>query len=223
MDVIKAWLAGPRRYEDGANLYIQYGRDEKLKRIFREPPSDFKRKKLEAELRSLLQVTTVTRIKEEQQKTVAIKREASFPERKWPKERDTTLEVLHAKWKPLFAEMMSLMSRIYDVALAGKTDAAKKQEAGAMAHRILDLDDECDDIYRQRDFYLQHKKLPEEQKPMELVVDPIKIPLALANCTRYVRDYKNKLKKDPGNVKAAAQLANYEWAVSEYKKILKIE
>lgn len=222
MDQVKAWLTGPRKYDEGANLYLQYGRDEALKRIFREPVSDYKKKKLEEALRSLLQKTTEVKVKVEVQKSVAVEGVA-VADRKWPKEKDSTLNALHEQWKPKFAEMMNLMSRIYDVALAGKTDSAQKQEAGRMAHRILDLDDECDDIYRQRDFYLLHKKLPEEPRPMELVVDPIKIPLELANCTRYVRDYKNKLKKEPGNVKAAAQLAKYEWAVSEYKKILKIE
>ena len=92
-----------------------------------------------------------------------------------------------------------------------------------MAHRILDLDDACDDIYRQRDHYLAHGHLPEEPKPLALVVDPAKMPLALANCSRYLRDYKNKLKKHPDDVRAAAQLAKYEWAVAEYKKILKLE
>lgn len=222
MDEVKAWLTGPRKYDEGAILYLQYGRDEALKRIFREPVSDYKRKKLEEALRSLLQKTTEVKAKVEVQKSVAVERVA-VADRKWPKEKDATLNALHEQWKPKFAEMMNLMSRIYDVALAGKTDSAQKQEAGRMAHRILDLDDECDEIYRQRDFYLLHKKLPEEPRPMELVVDPIKIPLALTNCTRYVRDYKNILIKEPGNVKASAQLAKYEWAVSEYKKILKIE
>lgn len=222
MDVIRQWLDGPKNYEQGAILYIQHGRDEKLKRVFRELASDFKKKKLEEALKGLLTKKAEIASLRSQEKTVAVERTA-VADRKWPKEKDATLQALHVKWKPLFAEMMSLTSRIYEVALAGKHDPAKKEEAGRMAHRILDLDDECDDIYRQRDHYIQHKCLPEEPAPLEVVVDPIKWPLELANCTRYVRDYKNKLKNEPGNVKAAAQLAKYEWGVEHYKKKLKID
>ena len=155
-------------------------------------------------------------------KTVAIAH-LSNNVREWPEQMDATLAALKEKWKPLFAELMYLSSSIYEVALQGKTDPAKKQEAGKMAHRIIDLDEECDAIYLKRQHYLTYKTLPEEKKPIELVVDVKKIPKALANSERYVRDYKNKLKKNPADVFAAEKLKQYEWAVGEYKKQLNIE
>lgn len=221
MDVIREWLNSSRNYNAGATLYLKHGKDEKLKRIFREPASDFKKQKLAEALRSLLNNQEHAAAKQEEQKATTIQRER-LAEKRWPKERDTTLEALHQQWRIKFLEMTSLQSRIYDVALAGQTDSAKKQEAGQMAHRILDLDDECDDLYRQRDHYIKHNRLPEEPKPMDLVVDVKKIPLALANCQRYIRDYKNKLLKEPGNVKAAAQLQKYQWAAAEYQKTLNL-
>src|SRR6185436_9263303 len=76
------------------------------------------------------------------------------PEKRWPEKiEDPVLTALKAQWKPLFAEMMSLTSRIYDVAKAGLHDEQQKREAGKMAHRILDLDDECEEIYIKRDHY----------------------------------------------------------------------
>lgn len=222
MDQIRSWFKGPKRYDDGAAIYLKLGRDEKLKKVFREPESPFKKKMLEDTLKAMLYKRVVQEIKQEEQKAVAIE-SVGWPEKKWPEERDNTLQALYERWKPKFAEMMSLCSRLYEVALAGKTDQAKEREAGVMVHRILDLDEECDEIYRQREYYLQHQKLPEAEKPMELVVDPLKIPLAYNNELRYIRDYNNKLKKDPANVKAASQLKKHEWARDEYKKILKID
>ena len=222
MDEIREWLKGPKRYDDGATIYLKFGKDPKLKQVFREPESPFKKKLLESTLKAMLQKRVVQEVKQQEKKKVAISN-VGWPEKKWPEERDNTLQALYETWKPKFAEMMSLMSRLYDVALAGQTDEAKKQEAGQMAHKILDLDDECDAIYEKRDHYLQHKSLPAEQPLMELVVDPLKIPLALQNEQRYVRDYKNKLKKELGNLKAAEQLRKHEWAVDQYKKILKID
>lgn len=164
MDEIRAWLNGSRQYEEGAKLYLIHGKDHLLRRIFMEPASDFKRAKLVEALKGLLGVKTAVAKKLAFTKAVAIEHIA-VSDRKWPKEKDATLAALHEKWKPLFAEMMSLSSRIYDVAKAGQHDMAQHQEAGRMAHRICDLDDECDDIYAQRDYYLQHGKLPEEKKP----------------------------------------------------------
>lgn len=222
MDAIRSWLKGPKHYNDGAALYLKHGTDIKLKRVFREAESPFKKQLLEDTLRKMLQKQVVVEEKQAEQKVVAIA-SVGWPEKKWPDERDNILQALWEQWKPLFAEMMYLCNTIYDVAKAGETDAAKKIEAGKMAHRILDIDEECDEIYRKRDHYLQHQALPQEEKAMELVVDPLKIPLALQNEQRYVRDYKNKLKKDPTNIKAAEQLKKHEWAVEQYKKILKID
>lgn len=222
MDDIHEWLKGNKDYDAGAKLYLMHGKEQSLRRVFSEPVSEFKKKKLVEALTALVTKKVEAAKKIEVTKQAAIEH-ISVSNRKWPAKKDATLTALHEKWKPLYAEMMSLMSRIYDVALAGQTDSAKKQEAGRMAHRILDLDDECDAIYEQREFYLKHNKLKEEEKPMELVTDVKKIPLALSNAQRYVRDYKNKLLKKPDDVFAAEKLKQYEWAVGVYKKQLNLD
>lgn len=222
MDEIRKWLKGPRDYESGAKLYIQHGTDRNLRKIFMEPASDFKKKKLVEVLSSMVTKKQHVAEKVAVTKEVALRHISKSPGQ-WPAELDPTLKALKEKWKPLFAEMMNLSARIYDVALEGTKDPAKKAEAGEMAHRILDLDDECDAIYQQRDHYIQFGKLKAEKKPMDLVVDPVKIPVALENARRYVRQYRNKLKKNPGDVQAAEKMKQYEWAVSEYERILKLD
>jgi hypothetical protein len=224
MDDIRNWLNSKQDYDTGARLYLQHGTNENLKKIFLEPASPFKKEKLLEALKGLLQKNTTAHNSQLKAKATAVAN-ATISDRRWPPpaDQDEITRALYLQWKPLFAEMMNLTSRIYDIALAGQADPAKKNEACIMAHRILDLDDACDDIYRKRDHYLRHKVLPEERKPLELAVDPMKIPLAYNNALRYVRDYKNKIKKDPSNEKFASQLKKYEWAVAEYKKILKIE
>jgi len=222
MDDIREWLRGRRDYATGARLYLIHGSDHKLRRVFSEPESEWKLKKLVEVLTEMVTRKKAITVKVEETKAKALDA-VSVANRRWPDTMDETVKALHAKWLPLFAEMNNLMARIYDTAKAGISDAVMKWEAGIMAHRICDLDDECDAIYAQRDHYLKFGKLPEEKKPMELVVDPMKMPLALSNARRYVADYRNKLKKEPGNVKAAVKLKKYEWAVAEYCRILKID
>lgn len=219
MDDIREWLSGNRDYDAGARLYLIHGKDSLLKKVFSEPVSPFKKQKLEESLKALLSGKAETVKKIEATKETAIQR-VSVGNRRWSEQMDPTETALHNKWMPIYAEMMNISARLYDIALAGTKDASKKEEAGRMAHKILDLDDECDKIYEQRDYYLKHKKLPTEKGEIELVVDPKMIPLALQNAQRYVRQYKNKLSKKPDDVNAAKKLRQYEWAVAEYLKKL---
>lgn len=222
MNPISAWLLKEGSYEEGVILYMQYGSDPLLKKLFQETYSPFKEQKLKQVLTKLVSspqqdVTVVTERKE------APAPEAPKVFTGWPEAKDEVVTALHAQWKPLFAEMMNLMARIYDVAKAGLTDPAKHREAGIMAHRILDLDDACTDVYEKRDYYLQHGKLPEGEQPVKLITDPKKYPIALQNHKRYLRDYKAKLLKHPDDVKIALQIKKHEWAINQYQKLLGIE
>jgi hypothetical protein len=222
MDDVKAWLNSNHDYNAGASIYLKYGKDKLLHKMFSEPPSDFKRKRLHQALLSIYNSQKQTTRDVAETKEAVITRTVSA-DHQWPDDPDEVLAALKAKWKPLFAEMMHLSTVIYDVALKGEKDEASKQEAGRIAHRILELDDCCDAIYEQRDYYLKEKRLPaEHQEPDDLVVDPKKIPLALQNAQRYAREYKTKIAKEPANEKAAAKLKHWQGRMAHYKKELNI-
>lgn len=218
MEGIRTWLNSSKDYDAGVALLIKYSSNAKLKRLFQvEGVSDFKKGLLEKELKGLLQ--TGQQVVEEKK---VVQHGMAVNHSRWPGEMDAIVKSLHEQWKPLFAEMNDLQTRLYDVAVAGKTDKAKEIAAGKMAHKILDLDDACESIYARRDHYMQHGKLPEESKPADVVVDPVKMVVALKNAERYVREFKNKLKKDATNTKAAAKLKHWEGMVDYYKKELKL-
>jgi chromosome segregation ATPase len=56
MENLREWLNGKRDYASGVKLYNQLGADPALKRMFSEPESDFKRKKLIKALEDIWQV-----------------------------------------------------------------------------------------------------------------------------------------------------------------------
>lgn len=90
-----------------------------------------------------------------------------------------------------------------------------------MAHRILDLDDQIGEIYHNRDTYIATGQVPVKNKlPDDLVTDPKKYPQALHNASRYVRDYKRKLKAAPGDTNIAAQLAKWQGRVEHYQNLM---
>lgn len=229
MNPISEWLNRHGSYDEGVQLYMQYGPDPLLKTLLQGGHTPFKDSRLRLALRRIVPAAdTAQPAAEKQPEKPAVKTDAAVKEKPkvftgWPAEKDEVVAALHAQWKPLFAEMMNLMARVYDVAKSGLKDEARRREACVMAHRILDLDDACTDIYEKRDYYLEHKKLPDEKGPVALVTDEKKYPLALQNHKRYLREYKAKLLKHPGDVKIAAQIKKHQWAVAEYSRLLGIE
>jgi hypothetical protein len=315
-NTILKWLNSARDYDAGVKLYLQYGNDALLKKLFQEQPtSDFKKKKLNVVMEELMKVSKadkankpveieasvkVSKWEKSQKsnesvnkKTITVKvervdksnesKKKASPLKKleekvemiastvdgleydqydieeeviridnlesttnklseeieklkkkgipvsagWPKDMDDELRSLYDEWLPKFIYKKNLQARIYDVALLGKKDEAEKRKAGEMAHKILDLRNECRAIYQKRDYYLEHKKMPEEKKLCDIPEDPKKWPLELQNAQRYVRDKKLKLKKlEPteANKKKIDALTKkleiYEWKINELKKLL---
>lgn len=222
MEDIRQWFNSSKDYNAGAALYLKYGKDLSKKKIFQQAETPFKYELLLKELESILNPDATPPPSEPDIKTESAPEHAD--QNKWPEKMDPVLTALKLKWQPLFSEMISLCNRVGDMAKEGLTDSSKKDEAGRMALRILELDDLCDAIYKDRSFYQQHGALPvKEAYPVEIAVDPAKWPLRLSNHQRYIRDYKAKLAKNPSSASVAATLKKHEWAVDQYKKLLKID
>lgn len=226
MDVIKNWLKNPFDAVKGVELFAQVSSNKKLLHYFKTAPiTAFYQKKLTAELAAILLQPATTA-----SKSTPLKK-TSAPEPSgsqnitagWlpPEQRSSIEQVLHNKWRPVFSRMMNLMARLDDVARQGINNQDKEDEAGRMALEIIELDMQVDDIYQQRNYARQHNSLPAQKKQMQLAVDPTLWPLKLHNHQRYVREFRVKLKKEPDNLKYAANLQKHEWAVAEYKKLLK--
>ena len=220
------WLNGKRNFEAGVKLYELYGTDKLLKKLFAERPvSKYKEQTLASTLEQLLTQKIETKetalvVKQKQiERTVQEKN----PDSGWSKNMDEIEAALHAKWKPLFVEMMGLTARIEETAIAGLTDPYKKIQAGQMALRILKLDEMCDDLYNKRDEYLTSGKFPIEKTYGELCIDPNLWPKKLTNHQRYFNTYKKKVEADPANLDAAEQMKKQQWFIDEYKKLLNMK
>ncbi|MGN7786793.1 hypothetical protein ACTJIJ_19830 [Niabella sp. 22666] len=233
MKDVRDWFNGSKDYAGGVALYNKYGADATMKRLFAEPESPFKYQLLKDELESFLSVNSgefpefpilppaipilpTNPVPEISKPTV----ESGA----WPVAFDEVTSALKMQWQPLFSEMINLCNRVGDVAKEGLRDANKKEEAGRMALRILELDDQCEKIYQQREHYLQYGTLPVKQTdPVEIALDSKLWPTRLANHQRYVRDYKAKLAKSPDNTQIAATLKKHQWAVNKYKELMHIQ
>ena len=222
MDDIKQWLNGGGSWDAGVELVLKYCKNPLLRQVFMEGHTPYKAERLRKTLLEIVATGVVVKKVQDTAKQTVLQIVTQAPKGWGPVESmDPVIKALYLQWKPLFLQMNDLQSRLYDVAKRGLTDKAAKMEAGEMAHRILDLDDQCDDFYQKRDHYRATGALPAQtQGPDDLVVDPKKWPTALANAQRYVRDYRKKVETNPKDEKSAQQLAKWQQRVLHYQKLL---
>ena len=232
---IRTWLNSQvKSYDDGVKLFLQYGHDPALKSLFTlEQESDFKRRRLIQALQELI-APSVGDDQDGQHETdnllppQAIRGDFSQWHKGWPNPIiDRVIQALYDQWRPLYAELVSAQQRIYEVALQAENgNTAKALEACQLAHRIMDLDNECDDLYLQRDYYLEQGHLPVKEKPKDVVGDPVRWATERQNALRYVREFKAKIKNEPTSKlvpKWEQKLIDWQNEVTRLNKLLKLD
>jgi hypothetical protein len=245
MEAIKQWINDGGTYQEGVQLFLQFSDDQGMCELFTaEMETEFKRKTLKRELMQLLNQKSAVCYDGHDENTGPVhipadekllpagsaggspvasekmtKRSPKTPGR-WSAvdQMDPQEKQLHDQWHPIFLEMTHMQSTIYDVALAGKTDKAKQDEACRMAHRILDLARQCKRIYHSRDEYFKTGQVWVDPNLDGYAVDPITAWKKLQNAERYVRQMKNNLAKNPGDELSKQNLAKHQAAVDHYKK-----
>lgn len=221
MESIKLWFNGTRDYQEGVDLYTKFGTDQGLRKLLTmEGETPFKKKRLLEALEALISEAKEKPPVDTSKAPKAPPRakDEVTPEKSWSKVRDEVEQSLYLKWKPVYLEMVNLCSRLDEVARAGQKDPNKKEEAGRMALRILELEQQCDSFYRSREYYHENKNLPQIEEPyQDFPVDPALAFKAFQNAQKYARDYRAKLRKYPDNPNYAAQLRKWESAVQAYK------
>jgi hypothetical protein len=197
MDLIRAWLKGNKDYKTGVKLYVQFGGDSLVKRLYTtEKETPFKKGQLEADLRALLNEQSFQDLSD--QPTAPIINTQNIV-KAWPADscRDDLEKAIRTRWLMKFKEMQDLRSQL----LYLPTD---DQRCDA-AFRILRLDRECDQLYYERDHYRQHGRLPLDDTTDDYIQDPMVMAMRITSLQRYIRREAVNLSRDPSNKDAAAR------------------
>lgn len=213
MEAIKDWLNGNRHYATGVALYLQYGKDVKLRNLFNEPiKTAFKEKKLVEVLLQLYSGTV---------KAVAVKQTTTekylTTHKTWQPGTDAILNALREQWRPLYGLRSNLKARIHDVALAGNTDTVKRQEAAQMAAEIISISKQINKIYAKKSYYEQHGKLPLEPVETDGIGDAATAYLLKKNAERYLRRLHNFM-AGTSNAKKPPNPKQHEKWLLQYRK-----
>lgn len=207
---IKDWLNGSKDYALGAALYNVHSSNDAMKRMFAQGASPYRLQRLIEAMKELSKVV-------DDNPTIAIAQAPKYepvnvqtiqlPENAVPPE----LDKYRPEWLPLLMERNHLRARL--------RDAADDFERGRMAHRILELHDQCEAIWERRDYELRTgEPMPTNEKKREPVTDPKKLQRHVLNLRSYITKTKKAVEKNPENAKATTRLAQLQRELAEALK-----
>lgn len=183
---IKQWLSSTRDYAAGVALYTRYGKYERVKTMLAKGPSPLLVEKLNQVMSDLAQQYT----QEVEARTEAItqgQKENGQNESKPGLQLtvpDQYLLDLEKKWKPAYAEMSVMHSRL----LMASTNEARF----ALAQHITHLEATCIDCWQKRDHYIKHGAPMADKKKKAMRKDITNYELrALLNARSSLSQYRN--------------------------------
>lgn len=197
MELIKKWLSGSRNYHIGVVLYNQFGKDEKLKQYFKGSPDNIKQDRLAKELSALQQKPIEALLP-------ALNSEAD----EMPESKDPALKALKNEWSPLYQRMQYLRHEL-DRYTGNTADVIEKRRP--IAKEILQLEQDCMEIWARRDYYLKHKTLPNISKEEDPIpTDPVELGKKIETLKRNIRRNKKLSEQHPDNVVYAIRVKDYQ-------------
>lgn len=197
---IKQWLASSQDYNVGVALFRAYSADVALKAMFAQGFTDYRQSRLVEAMNELCQTIPDTPIFSLPKHEAVVLGKSQMPETRVPQEKDPYYD----QWTPLYIQMNNLSARLMDM-----PDVATR---GAAAHEILRLEDACMLFWAKRDYFLRTGLKMDEGDTISapIVTDVNMLAKRRANVRTYISKAKAELGKDPGNIKAALRLRDYE-------------
>lgn len=202
MQIIKTWLTGKQNFAVGAIMYRTIGKDQSLKDIFSKGETAASKKLLIQAFERMLQP-------EQEQPTIPAEAKPDDSE-VMPDSFDEVLQSLKTKWTEPYQRMNYLRHQLdKDFDDVNSIEAINYRKSIAFA--ILQLEQECIKVWKERDYYLKHGKLPNvpETKTFVIPSDPVELANLINSIKKNIRRNRKQLQDNPGDAKYAQLLADY--------------
>lgn len=184
MKIINDWIKSGKNYHVGVAIYKTIGKNNSLKELFTKGKTPFSIRTLEKELCSMVQPDKAP---------IAI-----FTAENIPQTNDQVLESIRNSWMPKYQRMNYLRHQM-DKHKGNSADAISMRKD--MAFEILQLEQECMDLWNKADQYQKNGTMPVSNVPGEMDVpeDPFEKAKAIENTKRNIRRNRQEMKKNPSN------------------------
>lgn len=185
MRLIENWLKGSRNYYVGIALYKSLpGANQQLIQLLSKGKTPFAEAELVKAFKAMLS------------KPVVKKQPQPDPELdKMPPSADAVMESIRNEWMPLYMRMNTLRHMLWTIEGNTPEKIAQRQP---IAFEVLELEQQCIQLWAKRNHYLQHGRLPEAKEvKVQIPKDPIELATLIENIKRNIRRNKAFATKNP--------------------------
>lgn len=203
MYVIEQWLKGKKSFVVGRTLYMTFAKDKAVKKLLQQGETPYAAELLERKMRELLQapiaVATATKTKETEE---------------MPGSSDPVLERLRNEWQQPYQRMNYLRHQLDSYQGNSMENVAARKE---IAFEILELEQQCMQIWEKRDHYLATGSLPDAKpKTPELPTNALELAKMLNSLKKNIGRNRSKMKQYPNVAKYALLYEDYK---AQFKRI----
>jgi hypothetical protein len=197
MKLIDDWLNGKRNFITGKSLYNVLGKNEKLKQLFALSETAFSKQKLIDALTAL----NVAPVK------VQTPEEISFDVMPVVINDDVLTSLANA-WKEKYARMNMLRYQLDQYGEDNSTETVAVCEP--ICKEILQLEKEVNALWKQRDYYLEHKQLPEVKTKRKVLSEKV------ADSATEIENIKKNIRRNKSRMVRFAAKPLYAQKYNDY-------
>lgn len=221
MQIIKNWLNGDKNFISGRTLYRALGKDEALKEYFETHTDNQAHEKLIAAIAELISPQAKisappNTLPQSAPEPLKIEKKAYSAQEHMPDSTNKVLQAIKLQWLKPYKEMCRLQQQLDTYGDSNSSLAINfRKDKAAM---ILELEQKCIALWRQRDYVIEHGKLPDsgDENEIEIPSDPIELANLISRVKLNIRQNRNRMIKNPENSNYAAKYLQYK---EQYEKI----
>lgn len=221
MQIIKNWLNGDKNFIAGRVIYRMVGKDEALKQYFETNTDNQAHEKLIAALAEIISPqekisTSSDTLPQPAPEPLKIEKKAYSAQQHMPDSTDKVLQAIKLQWLKPYKQMCYLQTQLDKFGQLNTQEAInfRKDKAGI----ILELEQQCIALWKQRDYVIEHGHLPDESddSDIEIPKDPIELANLISRLKLNIRQNRNRMTKNPDNTNYAAKYLQYK---EQFKKV----
>jgi hypothetical protein len=197
MYVIEKWLNGPRNFYVGKAIYLTVGNDKRLIDVLHKGKTPIAEELLLTALQNLLSKPTPVKTSK-----------ATFETAEMPVDADPVLQSIQQEWKKPYQQMNYKRHQLDQY--KGNTPemiAIRKP----LVFEILELEQQCMKMWKKRDHYLEHGKLPDvSERKVELPTDPVELGKLIESIKKNIRRNRKLIHQHPDKPVYAQKYQEYK-------------
>jgi hypothetical protein len=191
MLLIDRWLAGRRNFIVGRVLYDVYGNDAGIKALLSKGNTAFSYSRLVQALESVRVKPVKAVVHEVAEATLFMP---------MPQGTDEVLQGLEREWKPIYMRMNLLRHKLDEY--NDRNDEEARTACGALCKEILQLEKDVMQVWKRRNYYVEHGALPwVNDVDDDMPDDAVKLALYIENIKKNIRRNRQRMSAEGADAK----------------------